>query len=84
MSAIPLSRLAAAIGPDRVYGGTDCAVTQICYDSRRARPGALFVAQPGVHVDGHRFIDDAVAAGSVAVVHSRELSRYARASLTCG
>ena len=77
MNSLPLSRLAAVIQPDAVRGGTDCVVTQICYDSRRAQPGALFVAQPGVHVDGHRFIDSALAAGSVAVVHSRELSRYA-------
>lgn len=77
MNSLPLSRLAAAIQPDAVRGGTDYVVTQICYDSRRAQPGALFVAQPGVHVDGHRFIDSALAAGSVAVVHSRELSRYA-------
>jgi len=76
MKSLPLSRLAAAIRPDAVRGGTDGAVTQICYDSRRARPGALFVAQPGVHVDGHRFIDGAVAAGCTAVVHSRGLSRY--------
>ena len=77
MKSLPLSRLAAAIQPDAVRGGTDRVVTQICYDSRRARPGGLFVAQPGVHVDGHRFIGHAVAAGSVAVVHSRELRRYA-------
>ena len=77
MKSLPLSRLAAAIQPEAVRGGTDRVVTQICYDSRRARTGGLFVAQPGVHVDGHRFIDSAVAAGSVAVVHSRELSRYA-------
>ena len=77
MTSLPLSRLAAAIEPEAVRGGTDRVVTQICYDSRRARPGGLFVAQPGVHVDGHRFIDHAVAAGSVAVVHSHALSRYA-------
>ena len=35
------------------------------------QPGAAFFAQPGVHVDGHRFIDDAVAAGAAAIVHSR-------------
>ena len=77
MRPLPLSRLAAAIQPAAVRGRTDCAVTQICYDSRRVRAGALFVAQPGVHVDGHRFIDAAVAAGCVAVVHSRALRRYA-------
>lgn len=63
--------------PAAVRGGTDRGVTQICYDSRRARPGAVFVAQPGAHADGHRFIDAAIAAGSTAVVHSRALDHYA-------
>ena len=76
MNPLPLSQLAAAIGPAAVRGVTDRGVTQICYDSRRVGPGALFVAQPGVHVDGHRFIEDAVAAGCVAVVHSRAPDRY--------
>ena len=76
MRPLPLSRLVSAVQPAAVRGRTDCVVTQVCYDSRRARAGALFVAQPGVHVDGHRFIDAAVAAGCVAVVHSRALSRY--------
>lgn len=77
MKPLSLARLAAALEPEAVRGSRDRRVTQICYDSRRARPGALFVAQPGVHVDGHRFVPDAVAAGSVAVVHSRPLNHYA-------
>lgn len=77
MKPLSLARLAAAIGPVAVRGGTNRGITQVCYDSRRARPGALFVAQPGVHADGHRFIDGAVAAGSVAVVHERAPDHYA-------
>ena len=77
MNPLSLARLAAALQPDAVRGATDGAITQVCYDSRRVQPGALFIAQPGVHVDGHRFIDSAVAAGSAAVVHSRELDHYA-------
>lgn len=36
-------------------------------DSRQARPGALFVAVPGLRVDGHRFIPNAIAAGASAI-----------------
>ena len=77
MKPLSLARLAAALEPEAVRGSSDRRVTQICYDSRRVRPGALFVAQPGAHVDGHQFIPGAVAAGSVAVVHSRPLNHYA-------
>ena len=76
MNPMLLSRLAAAIQPEAIRGRLDRAVAQICYDSRTVQPGALFLAQPGVHVDGHRFIGHAVAAGAVAVVHSQDLPHY--------
>jgi len=38
------------------------------YDSRRVKPGNVFVAMRGESSDGNRFIDQAVAAGAVAVV----------------
>jgi len=44
------------------------AVTGIEYDSRRVRPGTVFVAMKGEASDGNRFIDQAIAAGAVAVV----------------
>jgi UDP-N-acetylmuramoyl-L-alanyl-D-glutamate--2,6-diaminopimelate ligase len=78
MNPLPLSRLVAALRPEAIRGRVDRAVTELCYDSRSVRPGAAFFAQPGVHVDGHRFIDDAVAAGAVAVVHSLKLDNLPR------
>jgi UDP-N-acetylmuramoyl-L-alanyl-D-glutamate--2,6-diaminopimelate ligase len=51
--------------------GDDVEITGIVADSRRARPGNLFVAVPGVNVDGHRFITGAVAGRAVAVVGER-------------
>ena len=39
--------------------------------SRRCRPGSLFVAVPGFHIDGHGFAADAVRAGAAAVVAER-------------
>jgi UDP-N-acetylmuramoyl-L-alanyl-D-glutamate--2,6-diaminopimelate ligase len=43
-------------------------VTGVEYDSRRVKPGALFVAMQGETSDGNRFIDQAIQAGAVAVV----------------
>src|ERR1019366_2095257 len=43
-------------------------VTGVDYDSRRVRPGTVFVAMKGESSDGNRFIDQAIAAGAVAVV----------------
>lgn len=49
-------------------------VTGIAIDSRRVRPGDLFVARRGVSLDGHRFIPDALARGAVAVVGEADLA----------
>ncbi len=51
--------------------GGDVEIHGIAVDSRHVRPGDLFVAIPGVNVDGHRFIAQAVAEGAVAVVGER-------------
>jgi UDP-N-acetylmuramoyl-L-alanyl-D-glutamate--2,6-diaminopimelate ligase len=46
----------------------DCALKGLDYDSRRVRPGWLFLAMRGETTDGNRYIDAAIAAGAVAVV----------------
>jgi UDP-N-acetylmuramoyl-L-alanyl-D-glutamate--2,6-diaminopimelate ligase len=43
-------------------------VTGVEYDSRRIQKGNAFVAMKGETSDGNRFIDQAIAAGAVAVV----------------
>src|SRR5580698_250965 len=45
----------------------DPDVSGVEYDSRRVRPGALFVAMRGESSDGNRFIDQAISAGAVSV-----------------
>jgi UDP-N-acetylmuramoyl-L-alanyl-D-glutamate--2,6-diaminopimelate ligase len=44
------------------------AVSSVEYDSRRVKPGCVFVAMHGESSDGNRFIDQAISAGAVAVV----------------
>src|SRR4029077_11786281 len=46
----------------------DPSVTGVEYDSRRVKPGSVFVAMQGETSDGNKFIDKAIAAGAVAVV----------------
>jgi UDP-N-acetylmuramoyl-L-alanyl-D-glutamate--2,6-diaminopimelate ligase len=60
--------LAEAGLPGPPPGAADLAVSDVAYDSRRVRPGAVFVAVPGEHTDGHRHAAAAVSAGAVAVV----------------
>lgn len=48
----------------------DCTqeVTNIVYDSRRAREGSLFVAIRGSRSDGHDYLEQVIRQGAVAVV----------------
>ncbi|MCB2222944.1 MAG: UDP-N-acetylmuramoyl-L-alanyl-D-glutamate--2,6-diaminopimelate ligase [Actinobacteria bacterium] len=63
---ITLAVLADAVGGALAgYGGV--TVTDVTHDSREAGPGVLFVAIRGFRVDGHAYLDAAVAAGSPAV-----------------
>src|SRR4051794_38422505 len=43
-------------------------VSSVEYDSRRVKPGCVFVAMRGETSDGNRFIDQAIQSGAVAVV----------------
>lgn len=42
-------------------------------DSRKIKPGDVFVAYKGVGVDGHKYIEEAIKRGAVAVVGEEEL-----------
>jgi UDP-N-acetylmuramoyl-L-alanyl-D-glutamate--2,6-diaminopimelate ligase len=48
------------------------AVTRLASDSRAVRPGDVFLALPGHHADGRKFIAEAVARGAAAVVCERD------------
>ena len=70
MTAIKLSRLLEGVEVLEVPP-TDPEVTGLCYDSRRLRPGDCFVAIPGTHTDGHRYVETALRDGAVAAVVQR-------------
>ena len=47
-------------------------ITAVCYDSRKAEPGCLFVAISGFAADGNRFIPMAMEKGAAAVVTAKK------------
>jgi len=63
-----LSDLLAGVPVERAAGPLDLPIAALAYDSRQVQPGGLFVAVRGYHVDGHDFVDQAIARGAAAVV----------------
>ncbi|MFZ6031282.1 MAG: UDP-N-acetylmuramoyl-L-alanyl-D-glutamate--2,6-diaminopimelate ligase [Chloroflexota bacterium] len=53
------------------------SITGIAIDSRKVRPGDLFIVLSGPPTDGHRFVPDAIARGAAAVVGSEALEGLA-------
>ncbi|MEQ4304460.1 UDP-N-acetylmuramoyl-tripeptide--D-alanyl-D-alanine ligase [Plantactinospora sp. B6F1] len=69
MIPLTLSEVAAAVDGRLVAADPTLRVTgPVEFDSRKVRPGGLFVAFPGEKVDGHDFAASAVATGGAAAV----------------
>ena len=62
-----LAEVVAGVPGAALEGDGNVEVTGVQYDSRRVKPGDLFVAVAGLHQDGHVFAREAVGAGAVAV-----------------
>ena len=56
------------VSVNTIYGDTNLEISQIDFDSRAVIEGSLFVAQKGVSVDGHLFIDKAIGLGATSVI----------------
>ena len=56
----------------RVPGIANREIRGLKMDSRRAQHGDLFLALPGMLVDGREFIGDAVAAGAAAILYEAD------------
>ena len=63
-----LKQILNQIDPLNVTGALDKDIKGVEIDSRKVGEGFLFVAMRGTQVDGHQFIDKAIALGATAVV----------------
>ena len=68
-----LNELITGLQYEVLRGSTICALAGITADSREVQPGWAFVAIPGVKVDGHAFIAQALEQGACVLVVDRPL-----------
>ncbi len=63
-----LKEILFKVAVEAVQGSTEVEVYDIAFDSRKVSKGTLFVAQRGLHFDGHQFIGQVVENGAAVVV----------------
>lgn len=63
-----LSEILDGLAFTELQGSADMEISAIVFDSRKVVTGCLFVAVKGEHVDGHDYIEQAVANGAIAVI----------------
>jgi UDP-N-acetylmuramoyl-L-alanyl-D-glutamate--2,6-diaminopimelate ligase len=66
-----LTELLKNVKPLSIFGNVEVDITGVNIDSRRIKPGHLFVAITGTQTDGHQFISKAIAAGAKAILCER-------------
>jgi UDP-N-acetylmuramoyl-L-alanyl-D-glutamate--2,6-diaminopimelate ligase len=60
--------LAAEVTAEGAGGESVEPITGVEYDSRRVRPGSVFVAMKGGSTDGNRYVEKAIAAGALGII----------------
>ena len=63
-----LQQLIQAIPNVQVIGNTGVIIQHLTYDSRQVGEGSVFFAIAGTQVDGHKYINDVIEKGAVAIV----------------
>lgn len=54
--------------------GDDKIIRDAVIDSRHSTPGSMFIALPGENVNGHEFVNEAFAGGSIVALIDEEMS----------
>ena len=55
-------------GIEEVTGNTSVIIHAVAFDSRKVNEGCLFVAVRGTNSDGHKFIEEVITKGAVAII----------------
>ena len=69
-----LKDIISTLDVQQVQGDHNVSIQDITADSRAVKLNSLFIALDGATVDGHNYIDKAVAAGAVAVIVSKPVT----------
>ncbi|GMO50347.1 MAG: UDP-N-acetylmuramoyl-L-alanyl-D-glutamate--2,6-diaminopimelate ligase [Termitinemataceae bacterium] len=57
-------------------GNSNPEITSLTFDSREVINGSLYFALPGIHTDGHNYIDSAISNGAAVIVYQNDISSY--------
>ncbi len=68
-----LSYLLEKLTYECVCGSVDKEITEVCYDSRKVMPGALFICIVGANFDGHSVAAEMAEKGAVCLVVSKDV-----------
>jgi UDP-N-acetylmuramoyl-L-alanyl-D-glutamate--2,6-diaminopimelate ligase len=66
--SVTLDHILSRIGPAELSGDASVSIDGASHDSRRIKPGWLFVAAPGAKSDGYVYVSDAIRAGAAAII----------------
>ncbi|MEO8613375.1 MAG: UDP-N-acetylmuramoyl-L-alanyl-D-glutamate--2,6-diaminopimelate ligase, partial [Chloroflexota bacterium] len=68
--------------PDVIRVSGDAEITApVAESDADLQPGGVFVARPGLSVDGHDFIPRAIAKGAAAIVGERDIADFAQSAV---
>ncbi|HDP69386.1 MAG TPA: UDP-N-acetylmuramoyl-L-alanyl-D-glutamate--2,6-diaminopimelate ligase [Actinobacteria bacterium] len=73
---LEFDKFVSLLDPKRLEGELNVDIEDIIYDSRKAKPGSLFVCIKGFKTDGHMYIKDAIKSGVSAIVTERWLEDF--------
>ncbi len=76
-----LGQLLEGIQGYDLAGTPEQEVSGVAYDSRQVKPGCLFVALRGSHVNGHDYVENAINNGAVAVVAEEHRGNWSKTNL---
>ncbi len=63
-----LSEILEGLAIEQFMGEMDLMISKLAFDSREVDSGCCFIAIRGTQVDGHRFIQEAIRNGAIAIV----------------
>lgn len=63
-----LKDIARELDYELLWGSIDVEISDIAYDSRKVKPGSLFICIDGAVTDGHCYIQNALNSGAAAVL----------------
>lgn len=55
-----------------IQGAPEIEIMGLCSDSRLIKENEMYFCMEGMNFDGHDFVDDVIAKGAVAIVHSKD------------